>query len=159
MFFVPFIRFYISTWQPDDYPTLCCTLFYHILHVKCPQSPANHRLGPKQVIFNPFTDNRSALAHAACHHHLYISIINMPLIPSLFAHCLPLNSFQFRVRAIKGYFITPIATENPSFILARFIMPHAYASCYACCWTGYTINRMDYHKIKRFTYSLSCHPL
>ena len=34
-------------------------------------------------------------------------------------------------------------------------MPHAYA----CCWTGYTILRMDYHKIKRFTYSLSCHPL
>ena len=46
--------------------------------------------------------------------------------------------------AYQGYFITTIATETPSFILACCTITHTHA----WCQNGYTNKRMDYHKIK-----------
>ena len=123
---------------------LCCTLFYHILHVKCPQSPVQFWLGPKQVISFLFADNRSDLVACCLPQSFAHFIANMPLILSLYAHCLPLNSSQLRIRAWKGLFYHFHRTGNPSFILAELrrpmLMPAALLVIRSCEWIIIKLN-------------------
>ena len=60
------------------------------------------------------------------------------LISPLNAH----KNIQNNVLGLKRLFYHSNSNGNPSFILACCVMPHAYA----CCATGYTIIRLDYHK-------------